>query len=286
VWCLGPRATGHALENAVAPELVLPDLDGKPFALSSLRGSKVFLLAWASWWGCRFDLPGWQALREDLHPEGFEVVTVALDTTGAETARPFIERAKPSHPSLIDQAHVVDALFGVCNVPMGVWIDESGMIVRPAEVAFSRRAPGTDRPLPDDMDPYLRDVLLEARKIRVEPEAYVAALRDWVAKGPESMYALSPSDVVSRSRARTPEMALAAANFELGQHLHRGGHPRDAVPYFREAHRLDPDNWTYKRQAWTFANPLQGPSGDYDSDWLSDVKKIGAANYYPAAELP
>lgn len=169
---------------------------------------------------------------------------------------------------------------------MGTWIDEEGVIVRPPEVAFSRRAPGTDRPLPEDLDPYLRDVLTEARKIRIEPERYVAALRDWVAKGADSPYALSPDEVVRRSRERTPEMALAVANFELGQHLYRAGHRDDAVAYFREAHRLDPGNWTYKRQAWTFANPLQGPSEEFESDWLSDVRKVGAENYYPSLDMP
>ncbi len=50
VWALGPESlTGRALLSATAPELVLPDLDGKPFALSSLRGQKVVLVAWASW---------------------------------------------------------------------------------------------------------------------------------------------------------------------------------------------------------------------------------------------
>ena len=50
VWALGPESfTGRALLTAEAPELVLPDLDGKPFALSSLRGQKVVLTAWASW---------------------------------------------------------------------------------------------------------------------------------------------------------------------------------------------------------------------------------------------
>ena len=49
LWCLGPPATGKALDTAVAPDLVLPDLDGRPFALSSLRGQKVLLVAWASW---------------------------------------------------------------------------------------------------------------------------------------------------------------------------------------------------------------------------------------------
>ena len=32
-----------------APQFALPDADGNPFALSTLRGQKVLLVAWASW---------------------------------------------------------------------------------------------------------------------------------------------------------------------------------------------------------------------------------------------
>ena len=50
LWALGPESLGgRALTTAAAPELVLPDLDGTPFALSSLLGRKVVLTAWASW---------------------------------------------------------------------------------------------------------------------------------------------------------------------------------------------------------------------------------------------
>ncbi len=49
LWCLGPEAGGRALASAVAPELILPDLDGREWRLSSLRGTKVLLVAWASW---------------------------------------------------------------------------------------------------------------------------------------------------------------------------------------------------------------------------------------------
>jgi len=51
VWALGPATAGagRALPSAVAPELVLPDLDGREFRLSSLQGQKVVLVAWASW---------------------------------------------------------------------------------------------------------------------------------------------------------------------------------------------------------------------------------------------
>jgi hypothetical protein len=48
LWALGPASlTGHALPTAVAPELELPDLDGRMFRLSSLRGQKVVIVSWA-----------------------------------------------------------------------------------------------------------------------------------------------------------------------------------------------------------------------------------------------
>ena len=48
LWALGPASIGsRALASAQAPELTLPDLDGKAFHLSSLRGQKVLLYAWA-----------------------------------------------------------------------------------------------------------------------------------------------------------------------------------------------------------------------------------------------
>ena len=225
----------------------------------------------------------WQALRTELHP-GLEIVTVALDTAGADAARPWIERANPDHPSLIDEAHVLDELLGVVNVPMGVWVDENGMIVRPAEPAFPRRQK-TDRPIPEDLPQQFKDMLEEARKVQTEPEKYVNALRDWVANGPASPYALTPEQVVEKSRPRTADHARAAACFELAQHLHRNGHADDAVRWFREAHRLQPDNWTYKRQAWTFADPFQGRTDTYDGSWLDDVRAIGAENYYEPLDM-
>ena len=223
-------------------------------------------------------------MRDELQPR-LELVTVALDTGGPAAAVPWIDRARTSHPALIDAAHLLDELLGIVNVPTGIWIDEQGMIVRPPEPAF----PWRPRALPDDVLAQLPAItveqLHEAGRMRIDPEGYVDALRDWVARGPRSRYALGADQVIARSRTRPPEESRAAACFELGQHLHRTGHPGDAVRWFRRAHRLAPDNWTYKRQAWTFADPLQGATSEYDSDWLTDVRKIGAENYYPALEL-
>ena len=49
LWALGPEAGGKALDTAVLPVIELPDIDGRPFRTSSLRGQKVLIVAWASW---------------------------------------------------------------------------------------------------------------------------------------------------------------------------------------------------------------------------------------------
>jgi len=224
----------------------------------------------------------WQTIREELHPFGFELVTVALDTSGPQAAGPWIERAQPRHPSLIDAAHSLDALLGIVNVPSGVWIDELGTIVRPPETAYPRRPAFLDRTPQLDDPQHVVERLALVKLLRIDADRYVAALREWVATG---RYALSPADVIQRSRGRSLEDATAAAHFELAQHLVRTGRAQAAVPHFRAAHALQPDNWTYKRQAWSLVDATQGPSSVYEGDWLSDVQQIGAENYYPPLRL-
>lgn len=191
-----------------------------------------------------------------------------MDATAAAAA-PFADGV--DFPVLLDAGHRLGELFGVVNVPSGIWVDEDGTVVRPPETAFPVRHGFFDRPLLSQM--------------RIDPEGYVAALRDWVARGADSPYALSPEEVLERSRPRPVEQAQAAAAFALGQHLHATGRPEAAVRWFRESHRLQPDNWTYRRQAWTLADPSQGPTEQYDGDWLTDVRREGAENYYEPLEL-
>ncbi len=229
---------------------------------------------------------------------------MCLDALGAEAARPYIERAQPQHPSLIDVAHLVDERFGVVNIPNSIWIDEAGMIVRPAEPAWPD-APETpqeaqrDDPAPKAAEPppgRLGEMMAMAGQIVTDRAAYLAALHDWVERGAASAFALAPGEVIARSGRRGSEQATAAAEFELGQHLYRSGDLEGARAHFSESQRLHPDNWTYKRQAWSlepsaFDGPLarfwQGPLPDresdwpYQGDWVSDATVTGPANYYP-----
>ena len=226
----------------------------------------------------------WQELREELHPRGLEIVTVALDAAGAAAAGPWIAKAAPRHPSLIDREHLTGALFGIVNVPSGLWIDEGGTIVRGPEPAHPRRPTYKDRAVPADATPEQRERIEVVRSLHVEAERYVAALRDWVALGSRSRYALAPDEVVRRSRPRPVAEATAAAHFALARALHDAGARDAAIAHFREAHRLHPANWTYRRDAWS----LSGAEYEaiYGTSWLADVKREGVANYYPRLDMP
>jgi len=236
------------------------------------------------------------------------VVTVSLDLSGPEASRPHIEAARPDHPSLLDPTHLLDSLFGVVNIPNVVWIDEDGVIVRPPEPGW----PKGDRQMPADAfgsmpqlgrarsaPPTPEGALGTARVTQTGQEraSYADAIRDWAAKGADSVYALSPSEVVARSQPRPREVSAAAAHFELAEHLWRTGRRDLAIAHFNACHRLQPANWTYRRQAYSLVSserigglagrfaqgPVQGEEDEwpFESDFRSQIALLGEGEYYP-----
>ena len=220
-------------------------------------------------------------------------MTVALDINPEHTYQ-WIDAAAPTHPSLIDTTHVTDELFGFVNIPMAVWIDETGTIVRPAEGASVERSPLRDMEVPDGLPERIDRMFREVKKIPDNAADYRAAITDWVVNGEASPFALTPDEVVARSQPRGVDEARAAACFELGEHLLRtAATPAEgqaaAVPWWREAHQLHPANWTYKRQAWTLVTTpegatendlMQGPNDVYEGNWLDDVIAAGGGEAY------
>ena len=211
----------------------------------------------------------------------------AHTTKWIDAARPH--DPKLAHPSLIDTQHITDELFGFSNIPMAVWIDEEGTIVRPAESASIARSPLRDMDIPEGLPERITSMLVEVKKIPDVSPDYRAAIVDWAHHGAASRFALSPDEVVARSQPRAADEARAAACFELGEHLRRTVGPEAAVPWWREAHRLYPANWTYKRQAWTLVTTaegatendlMQGPNDVYEGNWLDDVVASGGGEAY------
>ncbi len=233
-------------------------------------------------------------MHAELESRGLTVVTVALDVEPAHTYQ-WIDAAAPTHPSLIDTRHVTGELFGFVNIPMAVWIDESGTIVRNAESASIERSPLRDIEIPDGLPERMTRMLQEVKEIPDDAAGYRTAIVDWVEHGAASQFVLSPDEVIARSRPRGAAEAEAAACFELGQHLRATVGEDAAIPWWRRAHELDPGNWTYKRQAWTLVTTapdatendlIQGPNDVYAGNWLDDVVGSGGgANYSTRPQL-
>jgi len=216
----------------------------------------------------------WQALYEELGPKGFIPIAVAFDSGGTAVAEPWIKAAKPTYPCLVDERHIVAELYDMVNVPTAVWIDERGRIVRPSEAAGStdafRKMDHTNFSIPPDA----------LAELQAKRKAYQDALRDWVANGSASKYALSEGEVLRRMHTPDDAKARAAANFRLGQYLFAAGHPESAQKFFAEAKRLRPESWNYKRQAWALEDPMKAGGPEF---WAA-VDALGDGKYYPPIE--
>jgi len=207
-------------------------------------------------------LPGWQAIYERLKDHNFEIASVAQDTNGGKDAGPWITAAHPTYTALIDEKHLVSKLYNMVNVPTGVWIDEHGKIVRPNEVAF--------------VDDRFKNFS------GLDSAPYLNALADWAEKGNQSIYAMSEERLREKLTVNNPDIALAAAEFGLGEHLYKSGHLTEAIPHFKEAQRLNPKSWNYKRQAYALSDAMR----DYGTTFMDEVEKAGGSKaYYPPPDL-
>lgn len=275
-WILGEAAASRSrqLASLEAPDFTLPDLDGRQHSLSEHRGKKVFLSTWASWCGCREDLPLWQTLYSDLKNRAFIVIAVAMDSRD-NAARPWIEKAAPTYPCLIDAEHRVAELYNMVNVPQAVWIDERGRIVRPTETSgvfesFRWMDRATWQTPPD-----VAKVASDAR------DTYVAAIRDWVDKGQASEHVFDLDDARAHVPVMSDDIALAHANFRLGLHLLKTGKADEGDAFLREAIRLHPDSWNIWRQR----NQPEDLGLAAGPEFWKRVDALGSRKYYPAVDM-
>jgi peroxiredoxin len=224
----------QALEDLRAPDFELPDVDGRLHSLYEWAGLKKALVTFSSWCGCRYDLPGWQALHDELESEGFTVVAVAIDQS-AEDVRPWTEGI--TMPVLYDPNHVLTESYAISNVPTVVWIDEDDNIARPNGLGF-----GSDifadftgvesAPLLDEIRRWARD-----GEIPVDHDEALEAVGD-----------LSEDEV------------LARLHFRIAAEAHRQGDQDATRRHVAKASELAPDDLTI----WRAGMPLVGqdPFGD------------------------
>lgn len=186
------------------------------------------------------------------------MITVALDQS-PEDARPYIERAAPTHASLIDSQHVVAHRYGIINISTAVWIDEEGRIVR---------APAIE---------YGSNMFKDFHGKDCEP--HLDAVRRWVKQGELPM----ASEAVAASQPLpTQEEQLARAEFALAWHLFQRGDREAAEKHFVRAGELAPFDWTIRRGSM----PIRGlnPMGPDFFELFREWMEAGRPDYTSFAQ--
>jgi hypothetical protein len=194
-----------------------------------------------------------------LKPRNIEIISVAQDSGGEAAAGPWFDAAKATYTTLIDKTHLITTLFSLVNVPSGIWIDEQGKILRINEGTYAKvHTLGTNQFGSDE---------------------YVPLVKDWAEKGAKSRYVWSAAEVVKHVRVMTPDLALADPTFKLGVYFHEQGDEVLANKYWEESQALDPDNWNFHRQDWSFTE------SERTQKFLAKRSKL-TKPYYAPLEIP
>ena len=211
---------------------------------------------------------------ETVKSEEFMIVSVAMDAD-VEAARPWIEAASPDYITLIDQNHLLSSLYNMVNVPQAVWIDETGRIVRPVETGGSL---DILREYDSETGAFKPEAVERAKRAK---STYIDAVKDWAVKGSASAFLFDPDETRARVSAMSDDIAMAHANFQLGQFLKRNSRTDEADVIFAECRRLHPESWNIFRETTGRTNTGLAAG---DAFWAK-VRSLGEKQYYATVDM-
>ena len=233
---------------------------------------------------CREQLPVWQKFYEKHHHENFEILSVSMDTQGAEVVRRFTEAAGVTFPSAVDRAQGLWDLYGFPVVPNGFFVDEQGILRyvkigefdgrNPADVAaIERLLAAPTRELSESHSSYtspLDQALHQAEEaVQRAPDNpdLRLTLAERLLENKQHERALSEFQSVLASDPKSTRalVGTATAYLDLGE-------KDKALAALRNASQLDPGNWIIHKQIWAIEHPEQFYPA-INSQWQQDRLK-------------
>jgi len=124
---------------AALPQFQFVNAEGKSVSLKDWQGKVVLLNLWATWCApCRGEMPALNRLESELGSDKFEVVAVAVDKSGLDGARKFLDETKAGKLKLYaDPTARAGNELKVIGMPTTILVDgegrEIGRLIGPAE---------------------------------------------------------------------------------------------------------------------------------------------------------
>ena len=103
-------------------------LAGKTLRLSDYAGKIVLVNIWAPWCGpCRVEIPGFLKLYQRYHNDGFEIISVAVQTNERDV-RSFVEKYKMTWPVGLNDE--VASKYGTYGLPDNYLFKPDGSVAK------------------------------------------------------------------------------------------------------------------------------------------------------------
>ncbi len=212
------------------PSFTLSTTNNQVVNISDFIGKKTILFMWASWWGCRAQLPVWQDFN-NKYSEKVSIISIAIDLQGHEKVNRYISGLNLTFPTLIDQKNITGNLYGFKAIPNGILINEKGYIVAKQLGNF------------------------DIRNIQTRNK-----LKNWLINDQDFNNQIEMTKFTNKTKESNQL-------FQKGMDSFQSGKIQEALDYWKEGIKIDPKNYIIRKQVWAIEHPDKFYSGEINYQW-------------------